>query len=138
LIKGFIKDFLSEAKIDSGHVGIGILIYSTEDYIQFNMNTYSKKQDVMDAIDRIPYRYGSTNTADALKTMRTVMFTEANGDRPDVEHVCIVITDGLSNINASSSYPEAEKAHEAGIHIYAIGIGLTDSYEIDAIATPPA
>jgi collagen type VI alpha len=137
LIKGFIKDFISEARVDSGHVGVGIVIYSTEVYVQFQMNTYTDKQEIMDAVDAIPYRYGSTNTAGALKVMREEMFTEANGDRPDVDNVCIIITDGLSNINARKTIPEAEKAHDAGIHIYAIGIGLTDTYEIDAIATPP-
>jgi collagen type VI alpha len=136
-MKGFMKDFLSESQIDSGHVGVGVLIYSTEDYLQFNMNTYATKSEIMDAIDAIPYRYGSTNTADALKTMREVMFTEANGDRPGVENICIIITDGVSNINARRTIPEAQKSHDAGIHIYAIGIGLTDTYEIDGIATPP-
>ncbi|VDI00695.1 Hypothetical predicted protein [Mytilus galloprovincialis] len=34
--------------------------------------------------------------------------------------------------------PEAEEARRKGIHIYSIGIGLTDTAEVFAIATPPS
>ena len=54
---------------------VGAVIYSTEVEIQFHLNEYRRKVDVMAAIDKIPYIYGSTNTADALKTMRDDMFT---------------------------------------------------------------
>ena len=138
LMKDFVKDFLFIADIDNGNVRVGIIIYSTEDYVQFQLNTYSSKVEIFDAIDNIPYRYGSTNTADALNTMRTEMFTRANGDRPNVPNICIVVTDGVSNINSRRTIPEAEQARAEGIHIYAIGIGLTDTTELDGIASQPA
>ena len=137
VMKDFIKDFLFKANIDGGNVRVGMIIYSTEDYLQFHLNAYQDKLDLFDAIDEIPYRYGSTNTADALKTMRTHMYTAANGDRPGVPNVAIVVTDGVSNINSRRTIPEAEQARAAGIHIYAIGIGLSDTTELDAIASKP-
>ena len=39
----------------------------------------------MKAIDEIEYVYGFTNRADALRVMRTDMFSPENGDRPDVQ-----------------------------------------------------
>ena len=137
LMKDFVKDFLYEADIDSGNVRVGVIIYSTQNHIEFQMNTYKTKTDVYNAIDEIPYRYGSTNTADALKTMREEVFTRRNGDRPGVENICIVVTDGVSNINARRTIPEAEQARAVGIHIYAIGIGLSDTRELDGIASKP-
>ena len=137
LMKDFLKYFLSTAPIDNGNVRVGVIIYSTADYLQFHLNAYSNSLELFDAIDFIPYRYGSTNTADALKTMRTEMFTAANGDRPDIPNVCIVLTDGVSNINARQTIPQAEMARDEGIHIYVIGIGLTDTTEIDGIASKP-
>ncbi|KAK3599021.1 hypothetical protein CHS0354_012500 [Potamilus streckersoni] len=134
----FCKDFLGDAAIDSGSVRVGVVIYSTDVSIQFHLNRYSKKTDLLAAIDKIPYIYGSTNTADGLKTMRTEMFKAANGDRPDAENIAIIITDGISNINSRRTVPEAVQARAIGIHIYAIGIGLTDSKELDAIASEPA
>ena len=137
VMKDFIKDFLFNANIDDGNVRVGIIIYSTEDYLQFHLNEYQDKLALFTAIDDIPYRYGSTNTADALNTMRTQMYTEANGDRPGVPNVAIVITDGVSNINSRRTIPEAEQARAEGIHIYAIGIGLTDTTELEGIASKP-
>ena len=137
LMKDFVKDFLYEADIDSGNVQVGVIIYSTEDHVEFQMNSFRTKQAVFDAIDNIPYRYGSTNTADALETMHSEMFSAGNGDRPDVDNICIVVTDGVSNINARRTIPEAEAARAKGIHIYAIGIGLTETRELDGIASKP-
>ena len=137
LMKDFVADFLFIADIDGGNVRVGVVIYSTDVHVEFQMNTYSSKLDVLQAIDRIPYRYGSTNTADALETMRTQMFSAANGDRANVPNLAIVITDGVSNINSRRTIPEAEQARNNSIHIYAIGIGLTDTTELDGIASRP-
>ena len=94
----------------SGAVRVGIAVYSTEVQIEFNLNDYSTKADVYRAIDDIPYIYGSTNTADALREMSTVMFSRRNGDRPDVPNTCIIITDGVSNVNADRTLPDAKVA----------------------------
>jgi collagen type VI alpha len=51
----------------------------------------------MDAIDEIPYRYGSTNTYGGLRMMRTEFFSVANGDREDVPDVTIILTDGAQS-----------------------------------------
>ncbi|KAH9490807.1 Collagen alpha-4(VI) chain, partial [Bulinus truncatus] len=137
LMKDFVKDFLLDADIDGGNVRVGVVIYSDADYVKFQMKDHSKKADVYNAINDITYRYGGRNTADALRTMRSVMFTPENGDRPGVNNVAVVVTDGVSNINSRRTVPEAEQARAKGIHIYAIGIGLTTTKELDGIANKP-
>jgi hypothetical protein len=138
LMKDFLKYFLVVASIDTDSVRVGIVIYSTKVFIQFHMDEYiGNKRGLYRALDEIPYAYGSTNTFGGLNTMRTQMFLRERGDRPDVENVCILITDGGSNINARKTIPEAVKARDQNIHIYVIGIGLTDTREIDGIASRP-
>jgi aminopeptidase-like protein len=83
-MKNFCKDFLKNADLDSGNVRAGILSYSTSVHAEFYLNSYSTTQEIMDAIDEIPYRYGSTNTYGGLRMMRTEFFSVANGDREDV------------------------------------------------------
>ncbi|XP_029650176.1 collagen alpha-1(XIV) chain-like isoform X1 [Octopus sinensis] len=78
----FIVDFVSAASIDNGNVRIGAVLYSSDVKIQFHLNAFQTKQEVIDAVLQIPYVYGSTNTYGGLNTMRTVMFTTENGDRP--------------------------------------------------------
>ena len=40
------------------------------------------------------FRLGRTNTQGALEMIRDTVFQQANGDRPDVPNVLIIITDG--------------------------------------------
>ncbi|XP_021360849.1 matrilin-4-like [Mizuhopecten yessoensis] len=133
----FCKDFLRNAEIDSGNVRVGALIYSDRAEVQFNLNSYSTRTEVNQAIDEIPYISGGTNTADALMTMRN-MFNPNDGDRDGVPNICIILTDGESSINSQRTVPEADKARDEEIHIYAIGIGLRDTKELDGIANKPA
>ncbi|CAE1248471.1 unnamed protein product [Acanthosepion pharaonis] len=123
--------------IDSGNVRIGAVLYSTDVEIQFHLNEYSTKQEVIDAVREIPYVYGSTNTYGGLNVMRTQMFTQQNGDRPSVANIAILLTVGVSNVNAFDTIPEAEKVRADNIHIYGIGIGLADTKELSKIASPP-
>ena len=50
----------------------------------------------------------------------------------------VVITDGVSNVFPDQTIVEADLLKSQGVHIYAIGIGHFDSYEINAIASEPS
>lgn len=134
----FCKDFLKNSDIDSGGVRVGILSYSTDVHDHFYLNAYQNSTNMFIAIENIPWVFGSTNTADALRDMRTKYFSFANGDRPDARNIALILTDGVSNINANRLTDEAERARDEGIHIYAVGIGLSDDTELNQIASIPA
>ncbi|XP_033728448.1 collagen alpha-4(VI) chain-like [Pecten maximus] len=133
----FTKDFLLAADIDSGSVRVGLITYSTSVTIHFYLNTFSTKAEVFSAIDDVLYQAGSTNTADALKTLTADMFTQGHGDRDDVPSVVVVVTDGVSNINMRQTIPRADEARLSGIAIYAIGIGIKETAELQGIANTP-
>lgn len=133
----FVQDLMKPADIDNGNVRVGLLTYSTDVYTQFYLNEYNSKSAIINAIGNVPYNYGSTNTADAMKSMRTEMFSTARGDRPDVDNIAVVMTDGVSNINSRRTIPEGKLARDAGITVFAIGIGIQDTRELDGIASRP-
>ena len=58
-----------------------LLCFSTESKISFHLKDHLSKNAVINAIQAIPYRPGSSNMADGLQTLRTSMFNPANGDR---------------------------------------------------------
>ena len=136
-MKNFVNELLRNADISNDRARVGILTYSTVVKVEFQLNSHRTNTDVENAVNNIKYTYGSTNTADAIATMRSEMFTAATGDRPDVANVGVIITDGVSNINSRRTLPEAENARNAGIHIYAVGIGLVDTKELDGMASKP-
>lgn len=133
----FVKDMLFDADIDSGAVRVGVVMYSTGVSIEFHLNTFNSMLELFNAIGNIKYMYGNTNTAGGLEALTSEMFTAGNGDRPDVPNMAFVITDGQSNINTQRTIPEAERARDAGIDIYAIGIGLAETDELKGISSQP-
>lgn len=137
LMKDFVKDVLFLADVDSGQVQVGVVMYSSEVFIQFQLNTYNTSADILTAIDNISYPGGYSNMTAALKAMRTEMFTPTNGDRPNVQNIAILMTDGVSNINHEHTIHVAEQARAAGIHIYVVGIDVKYYREIHGISSRP-
>ena len=136
IMKNFIKKMLSSADIDGGSVRVGINVFSDKSKVAFNLNTYDNKNDVFGAIDAISYTRGSSYLPGALKTVRTQMFTTANGDRAGVRNIAVIVTDGVSQGDPMQSAGEARRE---GIHIFAIGIGSNlDTVQLEGIANKPA
>ena len=138
LMINFAKDMIKDADIDSGSVRVGALVYSSKAQVQFDLHSYSTKRDIVDALNRIPYIPGKTNTADALRLMRTKMFRSRKGDRKAAENVVIMVTDSPSDRNIRKTLPEARKLRGRKVHVYAVGVGLSNTREIEGIATQPA
>ena len=81
------------------------------------------------------YTGGTTNTAAAIRTIRSQMFNQ--GDRSDSPNIAIILTDGKSD-DPTDTQNEALEARKAGIHIVAIGVGESINLpELKGIATDP-
>ncbi|XP_062586510.1 cartilage matrix protein-like, partial [Saccostrea cucullata] len=118
----FVKNFVKEFDIGPSNVQISVVSFATRIRENFNLKTYHTKADILNAIDRIPYMSGSTNTAEAITYAIQHSFTPIGGDRAPVSDVLFVVTDGLS-ISLSATSQAANLAHKAGIKTFAIGIG---------------
>ena len=66
---------------------------------------------------------GTTNTAEAIFTMRNAMFTAGAGDRPGVRNVGIVMTDGESN-ERDDTFDQASSARAQGINLISVAINM--------------
>ncbi|ELU15429.1 hypothetical protein CAPTEDRAFT_157837 [Capitella teleta] len=83
------------------------------------------------------YTGGTTNAAAAISTMREDVFTEANGDRPDVKNVGIVFLDGQTD-DTDETWHEAITNRDAGIQMMAVGIGAgAKQSELETIGSYP-
>nr|KAG5701828.1 hypothetical protein BaRGS_019039 [Batillaria attramentaria] len=72
---------------------------------------------------------------EALELLVSDVFTEANGDRPDVPNVAVIITDGNSGTDVTGP---AQNARDAGIKLLAVGVGSgIDTSELNLIASDP-
>lgn len=138
LVVDYIKSVLSTTDIDGGKVHAAVLTYSTDVAVHINLNDFKTRKEFYGALDGIPYIPGWTNAAEALRTVRTQVFTPKTGDRVEVNNVALLITDGQSNINKNRTILEARNLKMAGIHVLAVGVGLASLGEVDSIVTSPA
>ena len=141
LMKQFVYNTVNEFHIGPDKTQVGVITYESYAMVQFYLNTYHDKSALLTAINNLPFSSGGTNAADALNLLRQSGFTPANGGRPltqAIPRVGVVITDAYSN-SYSATVAAAQSVHDAGITIFAIGIGgNVDHYELAAMASHPS
>lgn len=132
-----MKNFVKEFDIGRSNVQISVVSFATRVVENFNLQRYQSKNDLLNAIDRIPYMSGSTHTSEALTFARQHSFTLSAGDRAPVTDVLFVVTDGQS-ISPTKTKQAASLIHQAGIKTFAIGVGGSISkQELQNIASDP-
>ena len=107
--------------IETGQVRIGAVRFSSDADIVFHLNRYSDKNSLKNAILQMAYLGGGTNTAAGITITHKIEFMPENGDRPDIQNIAIIVTDGRSN-NYNYTISSAEAARNDGIHIYTVGV----------------
>jgi len=140
VVKEMVVSVISALDIRPNRTRVGLIYFSNNAFIAFNLNDYGQvKQDVIEAIRRVPYLGNLTNTAAALRRLHSAAFQRHNGDRDDVPNIAIVIGDGNSNVMADVVPVEAAKCRDSGIRmivsvIYDEQMDLT---ELSTIASRP-
>lgn len=136
-MKRYAKDLVDKLSIDNNEYRVGVLKYSTNPDVQFNLDTYDQKKSIKNRIDYIQYRWGSTNTERALDAVRQRMFTPGNGDRDYARNLIVHITGNDESSDIYNTWAAAERAERDDINIYTVGINLGDLTEINELSTHP-
>jgi len=135
LMLDFIKNFAD--MLNFQNMRLGIETFADKAQVQFHLNQFDNKEDIINAISFM-HTKGSTNTADALKTMRA-MFDVSKGNRPGVKDVGFVVTDGES-IDRALTFQEAVTTRDQDITLLAVGLSiksLEGQRELAGIASDP-
>ncbi|XP_070196478.1 uncharacterized protein [Littorina saxatilis] len=122
LLLSFVNSLTKDWDIGPDSIRVGVEKFSVKTNTEFHLNQFNDKQQLMNATNNIKFNPGTTNTADALRHLKDVMFKSSNGDRPGVPNIAIIITDGKSN-NVSKTKTQAEAARKAGIALLVMGVG---------------
>ena len=134
--KTFVRKLLSAFDISNSHTRIGVVTYSNDIKVDIPLGAISSVPELQKAVDSLPYHAKGTNTGDAIQFVRKVGFVKGVA-RPEVAHVMIVLTDGLS-LDSEKTRRESALAQDAGVYMFAIGIGNgVDMLELGAIASNP-
>jgi len=103
LTKQFLSQLVSGLDVDSGNTRVGLVTYSSGVGTTIDLNAHSSAASLQSAILALSYTSGRTNTAAGLAYARTRMLTSAAGDRSKAPNVIVVLTDGMSNVNAANT-----------------------------------
>ena len=126
LIINFVIDIIRRLSIALKGTHVGIVNFSSETKVEFNLDTYYNKNDMITAIRNIEYMDQWTNPAGGIEVLRTEVFDPSNsnrrGDRVDVPDICIIITDGAANINHEKTVPYANMLKNDGCILFAVGV----------------
>ncbi|KAK1172363.1 collagen alpha-6(VI) chain-like [Acipenser oxyrinchus oxyrinchus] len=136
-IRNFIRRTVDSLDVDPKKVRVGVVLYSDTPKVEFYLNTFSQKADILQYIKTLPYRGGGTNTGAAINFLKNNVFTKGTGSRmtQGVQQIAVVITDGVSQDNVSSP---AASLRRAGVKIFAVGIQNASPTELKQIASHPS
>ncbi|XP_068185799.1 collagen, type XXVIII, alpha 2a [Antennarius striatus] len=120
IVKDFVTRLVDGTTVGRNATRIGLVLYSLDVRLEFNLARYVTKQDVKQAIRKMPYMGEGTYTGTAIRKATHGAFFSA---RPGVRKVAIVITDGQTDKRESVKLDIAvREAHAANIEMYALGI----------------
>uniref|UniRef100_A0A667ZQ82 Matrilin 2 n=1 Tax=Myripristis murdjan TaxID=586833 RepID=A0A667ZQ82_9TELE len=133
-VKQFVKAIVDSLDISRTGTHVGLLQYSTKVRTEFTLSRFATAQDIKQAVGRMQYMGRGSMTGSALRHMFEYSFSAKEGARANTPRVSIVFTDGRSQDDVSEW---ANKAKNAGITIYAVGVGKAIEQELREIASEP-
>ena len=103
----------------------------TKAKLRFNLKNYSTKAEVLAAVDRIRYLGENTNTTGGLKVARLEVFDPSYQQRPNIDRLIVLITDGVPTYDADKLDDEVTAIKRMGIRI--IGLGVTNKVALNLV-----
>lgn len=136
-MKTFVKDMVDNLNVATNQSNVGLITFNDTATTWFKLGSHEDRDSIKEAIDLVKYESGTTNTAAALRMLRTSFYTRSNGDVSWLRNIAVIFTDGGSN-DFKETIKEARLAREAGITL--ITVGVTDwvkKNELKEIASDP-
>ncbi|KAJ8358583.1 hypothetical protein SKAU_G00151080, partial [Synaphobranchus kaupii] len=137
LVKQFVNQVVDSLDVSAHGTRVGLVQYSSRVRTEFPLSLYQSAEDIKNAVMKVEYMEKGTMTGLALKHMVENSFAESEGARPakrNIPRVGLVFTDGRSQDDITEW---AKKAKDAGITMYAVGVGKAVEDELREIASEP-
>ncbi|KAK7825600.1 hypothetical protein U0070_016240 [Myodes glareolus] len=134
LVRNFLENLVTAFNVGSEKTRIGLAQYSGDPRIEWHLNAFNTKDEVIDAVRSLPYKGGNTLTGLALNFIFENSFKPEAGSRSGVSKIGILITDGKSQ---DDIIPPSRNLRESGVELFAIGVKNADLNELQEIASEP-
>lgn len=134
-MRGFVARVVEKFDLNGGKDQVAVVQYSNNAALNFNLNTYSNKDDVLKAIRNIRPKGGRPlYTGKALQFVKENVFTSSAGSRHlEGAHQILVLLTGGRSRDSPRGPSSALKA--LGVITFAIGSRMTDLVEMKAVSS---
>lgn len=137
-MQNFVQRMVERLSVDDKKDRVSVVQYSRDAAVQFYLNTYTRKGEILDRIRGLRHKGGRPlNTGAALQYLRDNVFTTSAGSRrlERVPQVLFLLSDGRSFDSVDAP---ASALKQMGIFTYAIGTRNTDKSEMQKISHEPS
>ncbi|XP_014033601.1 cartilage matrix protein isoform X2 [Salmo salar] len=134
-VKVFLAKVIEGLDVGPDATRVGVVNYASRVKNELSLKTHKTKAGLVKAVTKIEPLSTGTMTGLAIQFALNVAFSEAEGARvksPDISKVAIIVTDGRPQDNVKDV---AARARDAGIELYAIGVGRVDLNTLKQIAS---
>ncbi|KAM9829193.1 collagen alpha-1(XX) chain isoform X2 [Syngnathus typhle] len=133
-VRDFLEGLMTPFRIGPNHIQIGLSQYSGDPRTEWQLNNFTTKEQLVEAVRNFRYKGGNTFTGQALlHVMEENMRVEA-GARSDTPFFLVLLTDGKSQDDAIAA---ANRLKNAGVEIIAVGVKNADEAELRQVASEP-
>ncbi|XP_048208189.1 matrilin-3 [Perognathus longimembris pacificus] len=136
-VKTFVSRIIDTLDIGASDTRVAVVNYASTVKIEFQLQTYSDKRSLKQAVGRIAPLSTGTMSGLAIQTAMEEAFTVAAGARgpsSNIPKVAIIVTDGRPQDQVNEV---AARARAAGIELYAVGVDRADMESLKMMASEP-
>uniref|UniRef100_A0A8D2ZG00 Collagen type VI alpha 3 chain n=1 Tax=Scophthalmus maximus TaxID=52904 RepID=A0A8D2ZG00_SCOMX len=133
-VRDFIINVVNQLDVRPDRVRIGLLQFAEDPRIEFYLNSYSNRQDVVNKISQLRLTGGSVlNTGAAMKHALSKMFQQSTGSRrrQGVQQVLVLITGGPSKDDVKVV---ADELAVGGVLTFTVSSGQADEGLMKTVA----
>ncbi|XP_050928851.1 collagen alpha-3(VI) chain [Lates calcarifer] len=137
-MRDFVQRVVETLSVDDNKDRVSVVQYSRDPAVQFYLNTYTRKGEILDAVRGLRHKGGRLlNTGAALQYLRDNVFTASAGSRrlEGVPQVLILLSGGRSYDSVDAP---ASALKKLGVLTFAIGTRRSDSRELQNISHDPS
>ncbi len=137
-MRDFVQRVVEQFNTEANRDRVSVVQYSRDAEVQFYLNSYTTKEDVLDRVRGIRHKGGRPlNTGAALQYVRDNVFTASSGSRrlERVPQMLILLSGGRSFDSVDAA---ASSLKELGVLILGIGSRGSDSGELQRISYDPS
>ena len=124
VMKQLAIDITDEFEIGPDRTRVGWFNFNSNARVLFNLNLYTDKVSLHQAIRNVDYSSGATNIASGLQALLDSGFIPSAGAREDFSSpdVAIIVTDGRSDIDDIRE-AAARLREQRTVDVYVVGVG---------------